>query len=175
MAHLRRKGINMKNGSILPVTSLIILSGALLTGNAYAFGYGGDYRGMSAMGPCIAVMSSSQRANLKQTLSTRKQTLKTDHQNVASAKQALVSAILSGSKDVSSQESALTTAQQQLQKDEDSTAEQVCGQLSATQLSAAQTLFNNLTTLHANTRAQAKAYFQQAQTAAGNSQSQTSE
>jgi hypothetical protein len=101
--------------------------------------------------------------------------LKTDRQNVASAKQALVSAILSGSKDVSSQESGLATAQQQLQKDEDSTAEQVCGQLSSTQLSAAQTLFNNMTTLHANTRAQAKTYFQQAQAAAGNSQSQTEE
>src|SRR6201987_3231373 len=111
MAHLRRKGINMKNGSILPVTALIILSGALLTGNAYAFGPGGHHREMSAMGPCIAVMSSSQRANLKQTLSAQKQNLEADHHNVSSAKQALVSAILAGSKEVSSQESALASAQ----------------------------------------------------------------
>jgi Heavy-metal resistance len=165
----------MKKGSILHITALIILSSALLTANAYAFGHGGHHRGMSAMRPCIAVMSSSQRANLRQTFSTQKQTMETDHQNVSSAKQALVSAILSGSKDVSSQESALASAQQQLQKDEDSTAEQVCSQLSSTQLSAAQTLFNNMTTLHANMRAQAKAYFQQAQAAAGNSQRQTSE
>jgi hypothetical protein len=164
----------MKNGSILPVMAVVIISCALLAENANAQGFRGHHHGNSAVGPCIAVMSSSQRANLKATFSSEKQTLQTDHQNVASAKQALVSAILSGSKDVSSQESALASAQQQLQKDSDSVAEQVCGQLSSTQLSAAQTLFNNLTTLHQNSRAQAKTYFQQAQAAAGNS-SQTSE
>ncbi len=169
------RGISMKKASIFPVTALLILSGGLLTGNAYAFGPGGHHRGMSAIGPCVAVMSSSQRATLRQTLGTQRQTLENDHQNVSSAKQALVSAILSGSKDVSSQEATLASAQQQLQKDEDSTAEQVCSQLNGTQLSAAQTLFNNLTTLHANTRAQAKTYFQQAQAAAGNSQSQPSD
>lgn len=160
----------MKNRSMLPVTAIIIVGITLLSGNSYAQGFHGHHHGMSAVGPCVAVMSSSQKANLKQTFSAERQTLETDRQNVATAKQALVSAILSGSKDVSSQESALATAQQQLQKDTDSTAEQVCGQLSSTQLSAAQTLFNNLTTLHANTRAQAKTYFQQAQAAAGNSQ-----
>jgi len=165
----------MKNGLIFPVTAVVIFAGALFAGYGYAQGFGGHHHGMSAMGSCIAVMSSSQKANLKQTFSTQRQTLQTDRQNVASAKQTLVSAILSGSKDVSSQESGLASAQQQLQKDEDSMAEQVCSQLGSTQLSAAQTLFNNLTTLHANTRQQAKSYFQQAQAATGNSQSQTEE
>jgi hypothetical protein len=165
----------MKNRSMLPVAATIVVGTAILAANSYAQGFHGHHHGMSAVGPCIAVMSSSQKASLKQTFSAERQTLETDRQNVATAKQALVTAILSGSKDVSSQESALATAQQQLQKDTDSTAEQVCGQLSSTQLSAAQTLFNNLTTLHANTRAQAKTYFQQAQAAAGNSPSQTSE
>jgi preprotein translocase subunit SecF len=122
----------MKNGVVLPLVAVIIISSALLAGNVYTFGSHGHHRGMSAMGPCIGVMSSSQKANLKQTLSSGRQTLKNDHQTVASAKQALVSAILSGNTNVSSQESALATAQQQMQKDEDSAAQQVCGQLSST-------------------------------------------
>jgi len=165
----------MKNGLIFPARALVILSSALLAGNGYAQAFHGHHHGMSAMGPCIAVMSSSQKANLKQTFSTGRQTLQTDRQNVASAKQALVSAILSGSKDVSSQESALASAQQQLQKDQDSAAQQVCSQLSSTQLSAAQTLFNNMTALRASTRQQAKTYLQQAKAAAGDSQTQTAE
>jgi preprotein translocase subunit SecF len=165
----------MKNGLIFPVTAGIALTCMLLAGNSYAFGFGGHHRGMSAAGTCMAVMSSSQRANLKQTFSTTRQTLQTDRQNVSSAKQTLALAILSGNKDVSTQENGLTTAQQQLQKDQDSAAQQVCSQLSSTQLNAAQTLFNNMTALHASTRQQAKTYFQQAQAAAGNSQSETAE
>jgi hypothetical protein len=155
----------------------VVVAGVSFAANGYAQGFAGHHHGNSAIRPCIAVMSSSQKADLKQIFSAEKQTLKTDRQNVVSAKQALTSAILSGSKDVSSQESALASAQQQLQKDQDSAAEQVCGQLSSTQLSAAQTLFNNLTTLHTNTRQQAKTYFEQAKSAAGTStsQSQTSE
>jgi hypothetical protein len=165
----------MKNGLILPVTAAFIVSSALLAGIGYAEGFHGHHHGTSATGLCIAVMSSSQKANLKQTFGTDRETWKNDRQNVATAKQALVSAILSGSKDVGSQESALATAQQQLQKDTDSKAQQVCGQLSSTQLSAAKTLFSNLTTLHANMRAESKSYFQQAKAASGDSQSQTSE
>ena len=148
---------------------------AAVSGPALAHGFGEHHRGMSAMGPCIAVMSSSQKANLKQAFSSEKGPWQTDRQNVVSARHALVSAILSGSKDVSSQESALANAQQQLQKDKDSVAEQVCSQLNSTQLSAAQTLFNNMTALHAKMRQQEKAYLQQAKAAAGNSQSQTGE
>ena len=148
-----------------------VIGTALLASNGYAQGFGGHHRGGSATRTCIAVMSSSQKANLKQIFSTQKQTLMTDHQNVKSAKNALTTAILSGSKDVSSQESALASAQQQLQKDSDATAAQICGQLSSTQLSAAQTLFTNMSTLRANTHQQAMSYFQQAQTAAGNSSS----
>jgi hypothetical protein len=117
-------------------------------------------------------MTSTQKANLKQTFSNEKATLMSDRQNVGSARAALASAILSGSKDVSSQESALASAQQQLQKDEDATAAQVCGQLSSTQLSAAQTLFSHLTTLRTNARQQPQSYIQQAQAAAGSGQNQ---
>jgi hypothetical protein len=175
MTHLGKKEtLRMRIGLIIPITAAII-SSAFLPGNGYAQGFAGHHHAMSAVRPCIAVMSSSQKANLKQIFSTEKQTLKTDRQDVASAKQALVSAILSGSKDVSSQESGLVSAQQQLQKDEDAMAQQVCGQLASAQLSAAQSLFNNMTMLRTNTRQQAQTYFQQAQAAAGNSQSQASE
>ena len=149
----------------------VVTAGVFFATSGYAQGFAGHHHGNSAMRTCIGVMSSSQKADLKQ------QSLKSERQNVVSAKQELTLAILSGSKDVSSLESGLATAQQQLQKDEDSAAAQVCGQLSSAQLSAAKTLFNNLTTLHTNTRQQEKTYFQQAKSAAGNStsESQTSE
>ena len=156
----------MKNGLVLPLVAVIISSSAPLIGNAYAFGFG-HHREMSAAGPCIAVMNSSQRANFKQTFGTERQALQNDRQNVATAKQTLMSAILSNTKDLTTQESGLAAAQQQLQKDEDSAAQQVCSQLSSTQMTAALTLFNNLTTLHTNMRQQARTYFQQAQAAAG--------
>jgi hypothetical protein len=70
------------------------------------------------------------------------------------------------------QETALSNARQQLQKDQDSTASQICGQLNSTQLSAAQTLFNNLWTLRENTHQQARSYFQAARAAAGNGSSE---
>src|SRR2546423_4954404 len=137
--------------------TLALIGSAFLTAKAAnAQCFGGHHRSGSAIRSCIAVMSSAQKANLKQLFSEQKQTLMTDHQNVASARNALTTAILSGSKDVSSQEAALASAQQQCQKDGDATAAQVCSQLNSTQLSAAQTLFSNMSTLHANTRQQAR-------------------
>ena len=155
----------------------VVTAGVFFATSGYAQGFAGHHHGNSAMRICIRLMSSSQKADLKQTFSTGTQSLQSERQTVVSAKQALTSAILSGSKDVSSLESVLATAQQQLQKDEDSAAAQVCGQLSSTQLMAAQNLFKNLAALHTNTRQQAKTYFQQAKIAAGNStsESQTSE
>lgn len=149
----------------------VVLGVGGLAASAYAHGFGGHRygEGMSAIRPCIVVMSPAQRANLKQIFSTQKDTLMTDHQNVENARKTLAGAIVSGTKDVSSQESALATAQQQLQKDMDATAAQVCGQLNSSQLSAAQTLFNNLAALHANSRQQARSYFTQAKAAAGDS------
>jgi hypothetical protein len=93
--------------------------------------------------------------------------METDRQSLMTARNALTSAILSGSKDVSSQESALSTAQAAVQKDRDAMAAQVCGQLSSTQLTAAQTLNTNMTNLRASTHSQAQSYYQTAQAAAG--------
>jgi len=151
-------------GYILAAT--LAIGTGLLASAAHAEGFHGQHRGGGAMGSCIAVMNSTQKANLKTTFSGQKQTLQTDRQNVMSARTALSSAILSGTKDVSSQESTLASAQAQLQKDEDALAAQVCGQLNSTQLGAAQTLNTNLTNLHTSSHATAKGYFQAAQASA---------
>jgi Spy/CpxP family protein refolding chaperone len=92
---------------------------------AHAFGrmHGGMHRGTAIM-PCVAVMTTAQKAKLKTVFGTQKTALRSDWQNVASARKALAAAILSGSKDVSSQEAALNTAQQQLVKDKDALAMQ---------------------------------------------------
>ena len=91
----------------------------------------------------------------------------TDRQNVHQAKTALTQAILSGSQDLSSQEEALSAAQQQMLKDRDAFALQVCSQLTPSQLSAAQTMYKKLTALHQSSRAQERQIFQDARAAAG--------
>lgn len=116
---------------------------------------------------CIAVMSPTQRANLKQVFEGNKDKFKADFAAVKKAKNALATAILSGNKDVSAQEADLSKAKLQLLKDKDAAAIQVCGELDAKQLSAADTLHNNLVTLHENTRKQARSYFEAARSAAG--------
>jgi len=135
---------------------------------AHAQSFHGHHHG-GAMGSCMAVMNSTQKGSLKATFSGQKSALQTDRQNVMAARTALTTAILSGgsnSSAVSTAEGNLATAQAQLQKDEDALAVQVCGGLSATQLTAAQTLNTNMTNLHASTRQQAQGYFQAAQAAA---------
>jgi hypothetical protein len=136
--------------------------------SAYAHGFGHHGRhGSSAVMSCIAVMSPAQRANLKQTFAGNKDKFKADFGAVKSAQNALATAILSGSKDVSTQETALSNAKLQLLKDKDAAAIQLCGQLDAKQLSAASTLHNNLVTLHESTHQQARNYFEAARSAAG--------
>ena len=147
------------------LAATLAIGAGMIASAAYAEGFHGHHRG-GAMGSCIAVMSSTQKANLKSTFSGLKQTLQTDRQNVMGARNALTTAILSGAKDVSSQEAALASAKTQLQKDEDAVAAQVCGQLNSTQLGAAQTLNTNMTNLHASTHQQAQSYIQAAQAAA---------
>lgn len=160
---------------LLSVAAAAVTTGLLaLGGSAQAFeGHRGHF-GSQALHACLATTPRAQKANLKQIFAGEKQTLQTDRQNVRTAQKALTSAILSGSKDVSSQESALVSAKQQQLKDQDSLAVQVCGQLTPAQLSAAETLYNNLSTLHETTHQQARTYFQAARAAAGNSQASDS-
>lgn len=147
------------------LAATLAIGTGLIASAAHAQSFHGHHRG-GAMGSCIAVMNSTQKGNLKSTFSSQKSTLQTDRQNVMSARQALTTAILSNPSGVSGAESSLATAQAQFQKDKDALAASVCGQLSSTQLTAAQTLNTNMTNLHASTRQQAQSYFQAAQAAA---------
>jgi hypothetical protein len=90
----RRGAVYMKIALILPVFAAIF--GALLAGNSYAQDFG-HQRGLSAMTPSIAVVSSPQKAS-NQIVNTQSPTVTTDRQNVVSAKEALILAILSGSR-----------------------------------------------------------------------------
>ena len=137
---------------------------ALLAPAAFAHGFRG-HGGASAMMSCMAVAQPQQKADLKQLFANAKQTLKTDHQNVRSAKQALAEAILSGSKDVTPQESAVAKADLQLLHDRDAISTQFCGQLSQQQLTAAQKLHKKMSQLHEQSRQQARSYFREARSA----------
>ena len=86
--------------------------------------------------PCMVVATPQQKASLRQLFMNRKQTLIRDHQSLRSASQALNEAILSGSKNLASQEAAVGKAQQQLLHDRDALATEFCGQLSQTQRGA---------------------------------------
>jgi hypothetical protein len=155
-----------KLGLVAGAASVAVIA---LGAAAYAHAFGPMHAGMHRNGPimpCVAVMTKAQRADLRTVLAGQKATLRSDFQKVAAANNALTTAILSGSKDVSSQEAALNTARQQLLKDRDALAMKVCGQLSSSQLQAAGTLFTKLSSLHQSTHAQARQYFQEAKTAA---------
>ncbi|HXZ88777.1 MAG TPA: periplasmic heavy metal sensor [Candidatus Binataceae bacterium] len=152
----------------LVLVAALAIGTGFVASAAHAQGFHGHHHG-GAMGSCMAVMNSTQKGTLKATFSGQKSALQTDRQNVMSARNALTTAILAGnagSSNVATAEGNLGTAQAQLQKDEDTLAAQVCGQLSSTQLTAAQTLNTNMTNLHASTRQQAQSYFQAAQAAA---------
>jgi phosphoenolpyruvate-protein kinase (PTS system EI component) len=137
---------------------------AMLSPAAFAHGFRG-HRGGSAMMPCMAVAQPQQKANLKKMFADSKQTLKTDRQNVKTARNALNEAILSGSKNVAAQEGALSKAQLQMLHDRDMLATQFCGQLSSSQLNAASTLYKNMRKLHEQSHAQAKSYLEAAKSA----------
>jgi hypothetical protein len=138
---------------------------ALLAPAAFAHGFRHHRGGASAMMPCMVVATPEQKANLKQLFTSHKQTLMTDHQKLRSTRQTLNEAILSGSKDLTSQEEAVAKAQQRLQHDRDALAAQFCGQLSQKQRSAAQTLYKNLSELRAKSHQEARSYFAAARSA----------
>jgi|GEM_PF-4239404 hypothetical protein len=148
---------------------------ALFAPTAFAHGFAHRRGAASALMPCMVVATTQQKADLRRMFLSQKQTLITDRQNLRSAKQALNEAILSGSKDVTSQEAAVGKAQQQLLHDRDALAAQFCGQLSQQQLGAAQTLYNNLSQLRAESHRQARSYFAAARGASTATTSQSSD
>ena len=139
---------------------------AMLAPAAFAQGGRGHRGGGSAMMPCMAVAQPEQKAQLKQIFAGAKQTLKTDRQNVKTARSALTEAILSGRKDVGAQEAALSKAELTMQHDRDTMATQFCGQLSPAQREAASTLYKNMSKLREQSHAQARSYIEAAKASA---------
>lgn len=159
----------MSRKYVLSIAAAAIGSVALAVGAAQANGFGhrGHHHGSAAAKACIAVMTHDQRANLKSIFSGEKGTLMHDHQTVVSDQQALTQAILNKTSDLSSLEGTLSSDKQKLLQEEDAVAAKICGSLSAQQLSAAQGLYKNMLALRQSTHQQAREYFKQARTAAG--------
>ena len=158
----------MKRNYVISMALAAVGSAALAIGVAHAdgFGHGGHHHGSAAAKACIAVMTHDQRANLRSIFGGEKMTLMTDHQTVASDKQALTLAILDKT-DLSGPESKLSADQQKLQQEEDAVAAKICATLSTQQQNAAKGLYNNLVALRQSSHLQARNYFKQARTAAG--------
>jgi hypothetical protein len=131
-------------------------------GYARAFsGHRGRHHGSPALAACLAAAPKSIKSNLRSTL--KSSSLRTDRQAVWSAKQNLEQQILAKNTSLGDYETALSNAQLKVIQDEDAIAKSVCGQLSASQLAAASTLYNNLQ----NNRQTVRGYFEAAHQAAG--------
>jgi len=141
-----------------------VTGAAILTVAAYvqAFsGHGGHHRGSSALAACLAAAPKATKANLWSTFKSFP--LRSDRQAVETAKQNLTQAILAKNSSLSGYETALSGAQLKMIQDEDTIAQSVCGQLSASQLTAASTLYTNLQ----SNRQTIRGYFEAADQAAG--------
>jgi hypothetical protein len=139
------------------ITGTLIVT---LAGYAGAFQGHGHRHGSPALMACLVAAPKSVRANLKSTFSNSP--LRGDWQAVQTAKQNLAAQILAKTTPLTQYENALSQAELKLIQDEDALAQSVCGQLSAAQLSAATTLYNNLQT----NRKTVRGYFQAAHQAA---------
>jgi hypothetical protein len=163
----------MKGKYVLSIAVGAIGSAAIAVTVAYAHGGFHHHHGSAAAKACIAVMTPDQRGNLKSIFSDAKGTIITDHQNVQSARQALSEAILSKNGNLAPLETSLSNAQMKLLQDEDAAAVKVCGLLNDKQLSAAEGLYKNMVALRQSSHQQARDYFNQARTAAGDTTSTT--
>lgn len=143
---------------IAAVTGAAILSVAAY---AQAFGGHGGHHGSAALSACLAAAPKSVKTSLWSTF--KSSSLRTDRQNVQTAKQALEQQILAKNNSLSEYENALSQAQLKVLQDQDAIAQSVCGQLSSSQLAAASSLYSNLQ----NNRQTVRGYFQAAHQAAG--------
>jgi hypothetical protein len=148
------------------------LTGAAIVGlavSAQAFGdHGGHRRGSPALMACMTAAPTSVKANLWSTM--KGSALHTDREAVKTAKDNLAQQILAKNTSLASYETALSQAQLKMTQDEDAIAQNVCGQLSASQLAAASTLYTNLQT----NRQTVRGYFQTAHQASGATSGSTS-
>jgi hypothetical protein len=143
----------------------------MIAASAYAFsGHGaGHHHGSPALAACMAVAPQSTRSNLRSTF--KGSSLWADRQAVSTAKHNLAQQILAKNTSLGQYESALSNAQLKMIQDEDAIAQNVCGQLSQTQLAAASTLYTNLQ----NNRQTVRGYFQAAHQASGDAAGQPSD
>jgi hypothetical protein len=152
---------------IATITGAAILG---LAASAHAFaGHGGHHHGSPALAACMAVTPKSAKSTLWSTF--KSSPLHTDMQAVQTAKSNLAEQILAKNTSLTQYETALSQAQLKVIQDEDAVAQNVCGQLSSTQLAAASTLYTNLQ----SNRQTVRGYFEAAHQASGDSSSQTSD
>jgi hypothetical protein len=131
--------------------------------SAQAFsGHGGGHRhGSPALAACMAATPKAARENLRTMFEGS--SLRADHEAVQTAKNSLAQQILAKNQSLGGYETALSQAQLKVIHDEDALAQNVCGQLTSTQLAAASTLYTNLQNNHQTVRA----YFEAAHQASG--------
>jgi hypothetical protein len=133
----------------------------LSSGVAGAFPGPGHHHGSPALMACMVAAPESVKANLKSVY--QNSSLKADHQALMTAHQNLTQRILAKNTNLTEYETAVSQAELKMTQDEDAIAQNVCGQLSAAQLSAATTLYNNLQ----SNRQTMRGYFQAAHQASG--------
>lgn len=120
---------------------------AILTLAAYAqafSGHGGHHHGSPALSACLAAAPKSVKTNLWSAI--KSSSMRSDRQAVATAKENLTQQIFAKNPSLTEYETALSQAQLKVIQDQDGIAQNVCGQLSASQLAAASTLYTNLQT-----------------------------
>ncbi len=145
----------------LSIIAAVTGAGILIVA-AYAQAFSGHrgHHGSPALMACLAAAPQSVKTNFWSTL--KSSSLRSDRQAVQTAKQNLAQQILAKNSSLSAYETAVSQAQLKVIQDEDAIAQNVCGQLSASQLAAASTLYSNLQ----NNRQTVRGYFQAAHQAA---------
>ena len=144
----------------------IVAAVSVLTVPVFAHAFEGGrshHHGSPALMACMAAAPSSVKTNLRSAF--KDSTLVADRQAVETARQNLAQQILAKNSSLSTYETALSQAQLKVTQDEDALAQNACGQLSASQLAAASTLYTNLQ----NNRQAVRGYFTTAQSASGDS------
>jgi hypothetical protein len=148
------------------------LTGATILGlavSAQAFtGHSGHHHGSPALAACMTAAPQSVKTNLWSTF--KSSSLRTDREAVKTAKNNLAQQIFAKNTSLGEYETVLSQAQLKVIQDEDAIAQNVCGQLTASQLAAASTLYTNLQ----NNQQTVRGYFQTAHQASGATSGQTS-
>ena len=105
--------------------------------------------GSPALMAYMAAAPHSVKANVR---SSFKQSCLNSDRKTLDARQSLAQQVLAKNTSLSSYETAVSRAQLKVIQDEDALVQSVCGQLSASQLSAATTLYSNLQSNHQTVR-----------------------